>query len=212
MSNRKFCALMLVMAVILIGFLAQISEVKSLRKDTDKLSSEISDLAHQQERTWDKLDAMPTYTPPAETAPVEESIIDPDIPLADDLQEYIHHVCAEYGVDKQLVLAVMEVESDYTVDIVSPTGDYGLMQINEGNHNWLANTLGADISTAKGNIEAGVYLLSLAAQEYTDPVHILMAYNMGHSGAARALAQGITSTHYTDKVMTVLQSTAKEEG
>ena len=116
----KSKALIAILAIILCCYIAQIAEIKDLRKSTDNLSSDISELADQQSRTWDKLDAMPTYTPPVETTPAEESIVDSDIPLSDDLQEYTHHICQEYGVDKSLVLAVMEVESDYTVDIVSP--------------------------------------------------------------------------------------------
>ena len=207
----KSKALIAILAIILCCYIAQIAEIKDLRKSTDNLSSEISDLADQQSRTWDKLDAMPTYTPQiVETTPAEESIVNPDIPLSDDLQEYTHHICQEYGVDKSLVLAVMEVESDYTVDIVSPGGDYGLMQIAPVNHEWLAD-MGMDVTTPEGNIEAGVYMLSLASRKYTEPAQILMAYNMGHSGAARAIESGTTCTHYTDKVMTVLQPTAKKE-
>lgn len=57
-----------------------------------------------------------------------------DIELSDELQEYTIGICEEYEVDPVMVFAIMGCESEYQADVISKTGDYGLMQINICNH------------------------------------------------------------------------------
>ena len=69
-----------------------------------------------------------------------------DIPLSAELQTYTYQRCEAMGlvapgVDYQTVLALMSKESGYTADAVSGTGDYGIMQINTVNHEWLREEL-----------------------------------------------------------------------
>ena len=60
-----------------------------------------------------------------------------DIGLPVELQNYTEDLCKEYGVSYPLVLAIMWQESRYQAGAVSATSDYGIMQINQGNHEWL---------------------------------------------------------------------------
>lgn len=60
-----------------------------------------------------------------------------DIPLSDSLQRYIYEICAEKSVPVMLALAMIEHESGFNPEVVSSTNDYGLMQINAVNHDWL---------------------------------------------------------------------------
>lgn len=124
-----------------------------------------------------------------------------DLPLSEELQEYTYNTCAEYGVDYELVLALMDQESTFRVDVVSATNDYGLMQINKCNHAWLKEELGiTDFLDPEQNILAGVYILS-TFNNYSDMNKILMAYNMGLGGAMECWQQGIYSTAYSREVL-----------
>ena len=86
--------------------------------------------------------------------------------------------CDKYGVPYALALAVADQESRFDPDAVSGTNDYGLMQINKINFEWLRER-GIDPLTYEGNIEAGVLILSKAINRYGDYGLALMAYNCG---------------------------------
>ena len=165
----------------------------------------------------DKIVYVPVYTEPEITIATEPEITiatEPEfqpeiynIPLADDLQLYTYNLCEEYGITLHypLVLAVMGHESRYDEKVISRTNDYGLMQINKVNHNWLREKLSiTDFLDAKQNIHAGVYMLSTYLNKYDTVNEALMAYNMGEGGARKQWAAGNYSTAYTTKVLSVL--------
>lgn len=112
--------------------------------------------------------------------------------------------CERYGVPYALALAIAEVETHFDPDAVSPTSDYGLMQINQCNHEWLQG-LGMDPLTHAGNIEAGVYIIGGYLDRYGDTELALMAYNCGPGGAQKLWDAGVYQTNYTRKVMTALE-------
>lgn len=153
----------------------------------------------------------PTSTPPP-TAPAEtpelvrhrDDIVSDGRLLAYDLQEIMQDQCERYGVPYALALAIAEVETHFDPDATSPTSDYGLMQINQCNHEWLQG-LGMDPLTHAGNIEAGVYIIGGYLERYGDTERALMAYNCGPSGAQKLWDAGVYQTDYTRKVMTALE-------
>ncbi len=124
------------------------------------------------------------------------------VPMDADLQLYTAEMCDLYDVPLELAYAVMQVESGYTASAKSPTGDYGLMQINGINAGWLKEELGVtDLLNAQQNIQAGCYMLGKYLRKYDGNVNCaLMAYNLGESGARKAWSAGTYSTVYTDKV------------
>ena len=149
----------------------------------------------------------PTPTAPAETPePVRhrDDIVSEGRLLAYDLQEIMQDQCERYGVPYALALAIAEVETHFDPDATSPTSDYGLMQINQCNHEWLQG-LGMDPLTHAGNIEAGVYIIGGYLDRYGDTERALMAYNCGPSGAQKLWDAGVYQTDYTRKVMTALE-------
>ena len=151
--------------------------------------------------------AAPTPTAPAETPePVRrrDDIVSGGRLLAYDLQEIMQDQCERYGVPYALALAIAEVETHFDPDATSPTSDYGLMQINQCNHEWLQG-LGMDPLTHAGNIEAGVYIIGGYLDRYGDTERALMAYNCGPSGAQKLWDAGVYQTDYTRKVMTALE-------
>ena len=116
----------------------------------------------------------------------------------------IFYICKGYNIDWTLVLAVIEQESNYQSDLISDTGDYGLMQINQVNHEWLNQTIGVtDFLDPMWNIRSGVFILRKLFEKYEDPELVLMAYNMGEDGAKTLWEQGIFETNYTKSVLSI---------
>lgn len=133
----------------------------------------------------------------------DKDFIPLDVPLDVDVQEYIYYLSNSYNIDYSLIMAVIDTESGFNADIVSSTNDFGLMQINKCNHKWLQETLGiTNFLDAKQNASAGIYVLRrLFEVNGNDTVKVLMAYNMGQTGAERCWKQGIHSTSYTEKII-----------
>ena len=120
--------------------------------------------------------------------------------LPDELQETMIQMCEKYELPFALAVAVAEQESHFDPDAVSHTNDYGIMQINKINFSWLQKK-GINPLDHKGNIEAGVLMLSEAVKKYDDFNLALMAYNCGDAGAKRLWNKGIYSTEYSNSVM-----------
>lgn len=124
-----------------------------------------------------------------------------DIPLSAELQEFTYEKCVQYDVDYLMALAIMQQESKFQPDLICDE-NYGLMQINRGNHQYLRDALGTkDFLDPKQNIEAGVFWLSGIFQNNSDPERILMVYNMGGSIAQELWDLGRDSTGYSRGVM-----------
>lgn len=125
-----------------------------------------------------------------------------DVPLDADIQEFIYCLSYDYSIDFPFVMAVIEHESTFKSGVISKTNDYGLMQINIGNHEWLSKTLGiADFTDPYENVRAGLYILKNLFEKYDDPTMVLMAYNMGETGASKLWNNGIYSTTYSQEIL-----------
>lgn len=136
-----------------------------------------------------------------------------DVPLDQDLQEFIFCLCDAYRVDFTLVMAVIQQESGFQSNIVSVTNDYGLMQINQMNHRQLTELLGiTDYLDPKQNAHAGVFTLRRLFEKYQDTSMVLMAYSMGESAARRLWDEGIYHTEYTDDVMEIQRQFHEQAG
>lgn len=124
----------------------------------------------------------------------------------DSIELSICYNSAVYGVDVNLVRAIINQESSGNVNAVNKnkngTTDHGLMQINSCNHTWLSQELGiTDFMDPVQNIQAGCYILGLLSHKYSDKHQILMAYNMGETQMRRLWRQGIRSSRYSREVM-----------
>lgn len=130
-----------------------------------------------------------------------------DVPLSEAIQDYIRMLSVEYSVPEELILAMIEVESSFRPSLVSSTGDYGYMQINKCNHEWLKDELGVtDFLDPYQNILCGVYIISGHLEKTeSDANKALMRYNCGATGAWRLWQKGIYSTEYTRKVMSAYE-------
>ena len=187
--------------------------VQALQSDIDKLNQQVTELTtRNQELTTrnqelsaalqQSNDKLRLFVDDTEVRAAEPTYY--DIPLSKDLQLYTYNKCVEYGIPDhyELVLAMMWQESNYTVDLVSSTNDYGIMQINSCNHSWLVDLLGpTDFLDASDNINAGVYVISKLLIKYGDEHKALMAYNMGEHGASLNWQAGSYTSKYSRGVV-----------
>lgn len=125
-----------------------------------------------------------------------------NVPLNEDLQEFIFYLSAGYNIDFTLVMALIQTESEFRADVISKSNDYGLMQINTCNHDYLKETLGiSDFLDPYSNIRGGMFILRKLFEKYETPEKVLMAYNMGETGASKLWEQGIYETNYSKAVL-----------
>lgn len=126
---------------------------------------------------------------------------------AEPIDKIITEVAEEYEIAPSLVMAIAEVESGGNPKAISKTGDYGLMQINKSNHEWLSEELGiTDWLDARQNVEAACYLINWLRSNYDECDDVsccLMAYNMGIGNARKLWEQGVYESEYSNKVFEV---------
>lgn len=120
--------------------------------------------------------------------------------LDNGLKAVMIEACEEYNVPFALAVAVAEQESRFDPNAKSRTGDHGMMQINKSNFSWLRK-LGIEPLDKKGNIIAGVLMLSEALSRCNTVNEALMVYNRGAAGAKRLWKKGIYSTEYSRQTM-----------
>lgn len=106
----------------------------------------------------------------------------------------IQTYAVEYGLDPLMVAAVINVESKFRTDALSPRGAKGLMQVLDTTGTWAAEKIGmTDFSTdqlyeADTNIRIGCWYLSRLLQQYDGDLGMaLAAYNGGSGNVARWL-------------------------
>ena len=124
------------------------------------------------------------------------------VTFGEDLQEFTYYLSAAYDIDYTLVLAIISKESAFMPDGISSTNDYGLMQINACNHEWLTEELGiTNFIDPYENIKAGLFILRGLFEKYDSTSKVLMAYNMGENGASKLWEQGIFESNYSKDVL-----------
>ena len=140
------------------------------------------------------------------TSVVKENLTTPDYAYTDDfilpspddldweLAAYTVELCRQFDVNPATVFAIMDVESDFREHIISPTGDYGLMQINAKSHPEYSTE---ELLDPYRNITIGVGIYAKLVHKHEDERMAIACYNMGDAGAKRA---GYTNDH-VDKVM-----------
>lgn len=134
-----------------------------------------------------------------------------NVPMDESLQEYTYWMADAYDIDFTFLMGLIRNESNFQADVISATNDYGLMQINQNNHEWLTNAVGVtDFLDPYQNIQAGVYILNTLFEKYDDPHMVLMAYNMGEGGASKLWDQGIYQSKYSQRVIGYQETYIKE--
>ena len=134
-----------------------------------------------------------------------------DVPISEDLQEFIFYLSEGYEIDFTFVMALIQQESSFRADAISESNDYGLMQVNEKNHALITETLGVtDFLEPYNNVRSGMFILRKLFEKYETPEKVLMAYNLGESGAARLWENGIFEINYSKSVFQYQQKFNEE--
>lgn len=98
--------------------------------------------------------------------------------------ESVEKYSAQYGVDENLIYAVMRTESSFRTDANSEVGAAGLMQIMPETFEWLCMRMNetADFTALYDpdtSIRFGTYLLHLLCEQFGDTRTALAAYHAG---------------------------------
>lgn len=147
-----------------------------------------------------------TVVEPAET--IVEGYIDHgcvehvryDIPLDDELQDYIIETSEERGVDPAIIIAMIKRESQFDMDIIGDKGKaFGLMQIHPRWHSDRMEKLGVtDLLDPYQNVTVGIDIMSELLDGGESVEWALMAYNSGYANANRHIEAGTLSGYATD--------------
>ena len=143
--------------------------------------------AHAQSHEADKpIAAAAAYQRPVETGRIEEPIeYHNPTPLSDELFRAVDAAADTYNVPLCLALGLIEVESGFDAEAVSPKGCYGLTQLNP-------QYFPAGLS-AEENVQTSLAHLGSLLERY-DTMTALTIYNAGRDTGDR---------EYANKVMEV---------
>ena len=123
-----------------------------------------------------------------------------DIPIDEDLQDYILEVCHDYGVNHLIVLGMIEKESAFGPNVIGDNGEaFGLMQVQPKWHQERMDRLGVtDISDPYQNILVGVDYFAEVLSYDRGIAWALMAYNGGTTYANELTDEGVISSYVID--------------
>lgn len=101
-----------------------------------------------------------------------------------DYQQLVEKYSAEYGLEKELVLAVIKAESDFNEKAVSKSGALGLMQIIPRTAKWIATEFNELYEKQKmfepeTNIKYGCFYLNYLFNKFERQDVVICAYNAG---------------------------------
>lgn len=115
------------------------------------------------------------------------------VAFPDKYKTEIDAACGEFGVDKNIVRAVIHTESKYRPEAVSGAGAVGLMQLMPATAVWIADKIGepglaAKLHEPECNIRLGTALLKYLLDKY-ELQDALAAYNAGEGNLMRWKAE-----------------------
>lgn len=114
--------------------------------------------------------------------------------------EVVEQASERFGVEKELIYAIIKCESGFDENAKSHAGACGLMQITPETFEWLKNNskkslsgIGEDIHNPDVNIVCGTAFISLLLKKYNNEVLSLSAYNAGMNAVDRWVKQNDNS-------------------
>ncbi|MEG1008865.1 MAG: transglycosylase SLT domain-containing protein [Clostridia bacterium] len=135
-----------------------------------------------------------------------------NIKLPLEQQQYTYNMCKKYGVNYELMLAIMYKESGYNPSAFGGGNSYGLCQIHISNHGKLRSKLGvSNFFDPYDNITAGVYMFSIylnSARKVVGSdlvnVYALNSYNMGEgSYFTNCYSRGVIHRGYSTSILNI---------
>ncbi len=126
---------------------------------------------------------LPREVPPVEVIARDKTVAAaPPVELKTEVEQIVAKAAAEHGVDPMLVRSVMQVESNFNPNAISPKGAMGLMQLMPGTARQLGVTNAFDV---RQNIEGGVKYLRYLKTKFNDDRLVLAAYNAGEGAVKK---------------------------
>lgn len=128
-------------------------------------------------------------------------------------QDYIKKYSQKYNIDPCLVVAIINVESNFDVKAKSPKGARGLMQISPITADWAAKELNLQDFTLESlyepetNIMIGCWYLSILEEEYDNNLNLILAAYNGGSGNVN---KWLLNKEYSDDNKTLKKIPFKE--
>ena len=121
-----------------------------------------------------------------------------DVPLSHEMQDYLRQLCNKREIPVELALAFMTVENrQFDPAAISSTNDYGLFQLNIGNHEYIKTQIGdIDFLSEAGNINAGTYWISRYYPRIKNIEKVALCYHHGEGNVGNR-----TSTEYSRAVL-----------
>ncbi len=100
-------------------------------------------------------------------------------------KDIIDEYSSEYDIDAYLMMAMINTESDFDKEAVSPVGAKGLMQLTESTAKWIAEIVGDtdfvvdDLYDPETNIKMGSWYINYLKEKFDTTELVLAAYNAG---------------------------------
>ena len=107
--------------------------------------------------------------------------------------EYVESASKKYGVEENLIYAIIKNESNFENTSSSHKGAQGLMQLMEETASEIASKIGIsniDLTDPKTNIEIGTYFYAYLFDKYKDEGLALAAYNAGAGNVDKWIDSG----------------------
>lgn len=105
---------------------------------------------------------------------------------------------ARYGVDSELIYAVINTESSFDPDAVSDVGALGLMQIMPDTLDWICSKTGetlefTDLKDPEVSVRCGTFMLKYLLDEFGSTETALAAYHAGRGRVNEWLSDSAVS-------------------
>ena len=113
---------------------------------------------------------------------------------------YIEALCWEYGVDYEMVKAVIQTESDWNHKAVSTSGAIGLMQVLPSTARSEFDTPKQDLFDPYVNVTVGIKYLSELNDRFDDMESTLTAYSHGPTATRKYSPTYVSNNFYVKRV------------
>ena len=182
-------------------------EVGGYRSETNVVEDDIKedvifeDESVSEEVVEPEIEEEVVETEPEPEPPVVEKVYF-NVPLSEDLQDYIFELCEKNSIDPAIVVAMIFRESSFRASIVGDKGkSYGLMQIQpKWNQERMDRLNCQNLLDPYQNVTVGIDLISELNEKGKSIEWVLMAYNGGQSYANKKVAKGEVSS-YASKIL-----------
>lgn len=121
---------------------------------------------------------------PAAMAPLDETggFYRPDVPMPFEHQVALYEICEEACVDLSLALGLVQMESGFDPEAVSPTGCYGYCQLSR---------YFPDGLSPEENLRTGIGWLGELLAKHGDAARALTVYHLGRDDGTRGYANAV---------------------